>query len=114
MSRIFAAERDEEIVDDLLVENVAAERGNLVVGDGFFEERLVLVLLHRLVDQGRVRGRVLRLVGADGFEIAGVCDDRGEFLELVELGGGGGGAHILGWKVPLERCSSPLGKATLK
>ena len=80
----FAAEGDEEVVDDLAVECGAGERGVAVVGDGFFEERLVVGVLDGLVDQGGVRRGVLRREGADGFKIAGIGDDCGELFELVE------------------------------
>ena len=47
------------------------------------------VLVFRLQGCGEnergIRGRILRLVGAHGFEVAGVRHDDGVLLELVEL-----------------------------
>jgi hypothetical protein len=56
----FSAEGDEEVVDDLAVKGGAGERGVLVVGDSLVEEVLVFRLLDGLVDEGGVRGGVLR------------------------------------------------------
>jgi len=47
----------------------------LAVGDGLVDELRILRLLRRGEDEGRVGGGVLRLVLADGREVAGVADD---------------------------------------
>ena len=80
----FAAEGDEEVVDDLAVERGAGERAGAVVSDGFREERLVFGLLDGLENQRRIGRGVLRRVGADAFKVSRVGDDGGELLELVE------------------------------
>ncbi len=81
-------ESDQEIIDDLLGERLAAERGPLVIRDRLLEEGLVLRLLHRLEDQGRIRRSVLGRVLLDRFEVPGIGDNRGKLLKFVELGGG--------------------------
>lgn len=36
-----------------------------------------------LVNQGRVRGRILRLESRNGVDVTGVTNDNGVFLELI-------------------------------
>jgi hypothetical protein len=75
----FRAEGDQQMVDDL------ADRGVRVVAHGFFQQRLVLVLLHGFQDQRRIRGGVTRRIGLDRLEIAGIGNNGGVLLELFEL-----------------------------
>ena len=48
-------------------------------------QRLVVGFLHRLEDQRRVGGGVLRLELAQLLEVASVGHDRGQLFECVEL-----------------------------
>jgi hypothetical protein len=56
--------------------------------DGVLDQLAILRHLSRFEDQGGVGGGILGLVLGDGLEVAGVGDDRGHGLELVELAHG--------------------------
>ena len=56
-----------------------------VRGHGLGQQGRVFGLLHRLQNQGRVGGRVLRLELGQLLEVAGVGDHGGELFEGVEL-----------------------------
>jgi hypothetical protein len=75
----LGAEGDQQVVDDVL------DRGAVRLRHGLFQQRTVFRLLHRLQDQRRVGGGVLRRVGLDRLEVAGVGYHGGELLELFEL-----------------------------
>jgi hypothetical protein len=80
----FETENDEEAVDD------GGQRGGGAgVGDGLVEERGVGGHRGGFEDEGRVGGRVAGGEFLHGGEVAGVGDDDGELLQLVELGGHG-------------------------
>ena len=56
-----------------------------MIGFGLIQKRTVGVVLHRFEDEGGVGRRILRLIFAHGFKIAGIGDDGGVLLELFEL-----------------------------
>ena len=53
------------------------------VAHRLFQQRPVFRLLHGLQDQRRIGGRILRRIGFDRLEVAGVGHDGGELLELL-------------------------------
>ena len=55
-------------------------------GAGRVDQPAILRLLRRLQQQRRIGRRVLRLVLADGIDVAGVGDDHGVALERFEQG----------------------------
>ncbi len=52
---------------------------------GLQQQRAVIGLLHRLEDQRRVGGGVLRLVGLNLFEVAAIGHHGGELFQGIEL-----------------------------
>ena len=73
------AEAHQHLVDDLVERAAAVRRHRLG------QQRRVLGLLHRLQDQRRIGRRILRRELGELLEVAGVGDDGGELLELIEL-----------------------------
>lgn len=79
----LAAKLHEQIIErgvDLGIDVLAVL---LAVGDGLVDELGVLLLLGGCQDEGGVGGGVLRLVLADGGEVAGVADDGLIMLKVV-------------------------------
>lgn len=86
----LATEEDEELVDgglDLCLEAAALAASE---GNGGVDETLVLLHPGRGEDEAGVGGGVLRLELLHGLEVAGVGDDGGQGLELLEGGHLGG------------------------
>ena len=81
------AEVHEDMVHYIVHAFRAGEAAVFAISDGFVHEVRVFGLRCGREDERGIRGRVLRLVGLHGLEVAGVCDDLGELLELVELSG---------------------------
>ena len=79
------AEEDEDAVEDRVGEGLAGEAAVLMFGDGLVDQRAVFLLGRGLEDEGRVGGCILRLEFLHRLEIAGIGDNGGELLELVEL-----------------------------
>jgi hypothetical protein len=100
------AEAHQHLVDDLL------QRPRAVGLHGLGQQRRVLRLLHRLQDERGVGGRVARGELGELPEVAGVGDDGGVLLELVELvhgrlGGGNRSARaVAGWRGHAPRLES--------
>ncbi len=57
----------------------------LSLGDRLLDEMAVFRFAGGLEDERRVGRRVLRLVGFHRLEVAGIGDDGGELLQLIEL-----------------------------
>ncbi len=87
----FQAEQNQQIVQHVRQQILAAELC-LVVGDGLVHEELIFRHLRGLEDERRIGRGVARRELLERGEIAGVGDDGGELLELIQLGDG---AHNL-------------------
>jgi hypothetical protein len=85
--RISGAEQDQQVVENARQQFLAAGL-RLVVGDGLVHEKLILRHLRGLEDERRIGGGVARRELFERGEVAGVGDDGGELLELIELVGG--------------------------
>ena len=79
------AESHQKVINDVLNPGGAGESRLATVGQDFFEEVTVILLLRCGVNQTGIRRRILRLELADAFEVSRVGDDRAEFLDLCEL-----------------------------
>ena len=81
----FRTEIYEDAIHDGIHQRRAAQWGAFVIRDGLVHQRLVFRLLRCGENERWIRGGVLRLVSAHGFEIAGVGDHDGVLFELIEL-----------------------------
>src|SRR5437762_1757615 len=81
----FAAELYQKMVDDVVDLLAPTQAGSLSIRNYLIKQVDILFLLRRRVNQARVRRSVLGLELADRLKIAGVRDDLGEFLDLLEL-----------------------------
>ena len=75
----LAAKAHQQPVHDLV------QRPALEAADGVFQQRLVVGFLHRLEDQRRVGGGILRLESGKLMEVTSVGHHGGELFKRVEL-----------------------------
>src|SRR4029077_11456109 len=74
-----------EMIANVFDLRLAAQTRFLPIGQHFFKQMPVLLLLSSGINQTRVRRRILRFKILDRLKISSVGNDLGEFFELIEL-----------------------------